>query len=148
MNALFPLLENPDSEDKRTVAATLQTLLEATASSILFGFAIRIALFAQGVITGLLLRQQLPEPFIIEADFPLSIATAAVAATDETIFTIEQNGTEIGTITFPAAGTEGVFAGVGGSFAAEDIITVTGPDIADTTLDQLSITIAAGRVNS
>jgi hypothetical protein len=148
MDALFPILENPDSEDKRTVAATLLTVLEATAQSILFGIAIRIALYAQGVIAGLLLRLQLPEPFVIAPNFPSSIATSGSPATDETVITIEKEGLEIGTITFAAASSEGIFAGSGGEFAAEEVLTITGPMVQDGSLDQVAITIAAGRIET
>lgn len=62
---------------------------------------------------------------------------ADTAADAETIFQVRRNGSEVGTITFAAAGTVPTLATAGGTaqaFAAGDFIDVKGPVTADATL--------------
>lgn len=73
-----------------------------------------------------------------------SVAKARVAATAESVFNIESASLGIlGTITFAAAADVGIFAAVlVGSEAIipdDDVISITGPDPADATLEDISI---------
>lgn len=72
-------------------------------------------------------------------DFPAgltgSYVKAGTAATASTVLSIKQNGTEIGTATFAAAGTTATLAMASlTSISPGDIITVVGPATHDTTL--------------
>ncbi|AOR76561.1 DUF2793 domain-containing protein [Novosphingobium resinovorum] len=76
-------------------------------------------------------------------EFAGSQARAGAAATGSTAFTILRGGSAIGTLTFSAAGTTGVFVSTGTgvvTFAAGDVLTVRGPSGADATLADLAIT--------
>ena len=84
--------------------------------------------------------------FKIAANFPNSVAIAATAATAEAVFTVEKvvagTPTQIGTITFAAAGTVGTFgASSEVTLAAGDVVRITAPATADATLADLAITI-------
>jgi hypothetical protein len=83
----------------------------------------------------------------IPDDFAGSQAVAGVAATAETVFTIEKNGSGVGTLTFAIAGTTGTWATTAGalSLAAGDLLTITGPADNDDTLADLAITIIGTR---
>lgn len=74
-------------------------------------------------------------------DFDGSLAEAQIAATAETIFSIQQNNVEIGTLTFAAASTTGTFVlAAETTFAVGDILEIIGPNPADVTLSDLAIT--------
>jgi hypothetical protein len=95
-----------------------------------------------------LLRFVAPRAVNFPANFSTSYATAAVAATASTVFTLAKNGASIGTVTFAAAGTSGTWASSGGAaqaLAAGDVLTLTGPATADTTLADIGFTIAGTR---
>jgi len=71
------------------------------------------------------------------ADFAGSYAKCATTATAEAVFTIKKNGDTIGTITFSAGVTAGVFASTGSavySLAPGDILEVVAPSPQDATL--------------
>jgi hypothetical protein len=71
-------------------------------------------------------------------------ARANVAATASTTFTIAKNGTSVGTIVFAAAGNTGTITIASAvSVAIGDLITVTGPAIADYTLADVDFTLVA-----
>ncbi len=78
--------------------------------------------------------------------FPAALTTsqldAGTAATAETVFSLTKNGTSFGTITVAAGGTTGTFAAASvTSFAVGDRLEVRGPNPADTTLEDVSITL-------
>lgn len=82
------------------------------------------------------------------ANFALSDSDAVVAATASAVFLIKKNGTQVGTLTFAAAGTSGTFASTGGlavSYVAGDILEITAPTPQDATLSGVSITLAGVR---
>lgn len=92
-----------------------------------------------------LLRLPVPRKFTIKEDFANCLASSAVAATAETVLTVKQGATTLGTITFAASGTTGTFAqSTSGDmvFAVGDILTIEGPGTADTTLKNVGITLA------
>lgn len=75
-----------------------------------------------------------------------SAAVAEIAATADAVFSIEKNGSEIGTVTFEAGQSTGTFALVGGAtFEKGDLLTVIAPDPQDATLFNVSITLAGVR---
>lgn len=83
----------------------------------------------------------------IATNFANCYANADVAATASTVFSITQNGTQIGTITFAASATVGTFS-AGGPFNINktDVIKVIAPASQDATLSgvRISIVIAVG----
>lgn len=75
-----------------------------------------------------------------------SRAVASVAATAETDFDVQKNGSSVGTIRFAAAGTVATFIAASAvSIAAGDRLSVVAPSTADATLADISITIRATR---
>lgn len=66
-------------------------------------------------------------------------AQAVVAATASTVFTIKKNNTNIGTVTFSAAGTVGVFSITTAAVAVDNLITIHAPASADATLADITI---------
>lgn len=74
-----------------------------------------------------------------------SLASCITAPTSEAVFSIKKNGTEFGTLTFGAGETEGAFEG-STVFTAGDVLTIIAPSPADTTLADVSITLASQRV--
>ena len=82
--------------------------------------------------------------FTLPALFAGCKASAAVAATASTVFDLKQNGSAIGSITFAASGTTGSFAQSGSgvmTFAVGDVLTISAPATADTTLADISVTL-------
>lgn len=76
-----------------------------------------------------------------------SQAVAGIAATGTTTVTIKKNGSSIGTIAWSTSGTVGVFTFASSvSFAAGDIISLTGQSSPDATLANISITLAGFRL--
>ena len=76
---------------------------------------------------------------VFAVDFAVALAgsysNAGAAATAETVFSVQKNGSEFGTITYAISGTTGTFAAASAtSFAAGDILTIVGPASADVTL--------------
>jgi hypothetical protein len=80
-------------------------------------------------------------------EFAGSQATAGTAATASTTFTVKKNGSSVGMIVFGAAGASGAFTttGTSVSFAAGDYLEIVAPSTADTTLANISITLAGVR---
>ena len=75
-------------------------------------------------------------------------ASAAVAATGSTTFTIADNGSSIGTIVFSASGTVGAFSfsvSLPYTVNAGDVLTITGPASADATLASANFTLGGVR---
>ncbi len=80
--------------------------------------------------------------FTIPSNFTGSSAKAGVAATAPATFTVNKNGSSIGTFAFAASGTTGTFSGAGATFAAGDVISVVAPGTQDATLANIAFTIA------
>lgn len=95
--------------------------------------------------SAIVLRLPVSRKFTIKENFVDCLASSAVAATAETVLTIKQGATTLGTITFAAAGTSGTIAqSTSGDMVFEvgDILTIEGPATADTTLTNVGITLA------
>jgi hypothetical protein len=70
-------------------------------------------------------------------------ATADVAATGSTVFTIYKNGVSAGTVTFAASGITGTFSISSTiNLVAGDVLEIKGPATADATLAQVNIILA------
>lgn len=73
-------------------------------------------------------------------------AAADVAATASCTFTLQKNGSAIGTVTFAAAGTVGTVSITSStSVAAGDVLTLVAPAAADATLANIAFTLAGTR---
>lgn len=82
------------------------------------------------------------------ANFAGSYATASIAATAATIFAVQKNGVEVGTITFAIGASTATFATTGGTavaFAAGDIFAIIAPGTADATLANIGIVVTGLR---
>lgn len=80
----------------------------------------------------------------IGANFIGCRSTADTAATATTVFSIYQNNTSKGTLTYAANGTSGVFSNVAEySYVPGDIFKIVAPATVDSTLTNIRITIAA-----
>jgi hypothetical protein len=88
-----------------------------------------------------MLKVRLPRAVAFAANFAGSTtADADVAATGSTVFSIQKNGTEVGTATYAASGTTATFASLGAvSFSAGDVLTVVAPTTQDATLEGIAI---------
>ena len=89
-------------------------------------------------------------PAAITFNLPASLTDsqfkAGVAATAETIFTLEKNGGSIGTVTFAIAGTSGSISFTAATaFAVGDILTIVAPAVRDDTIADLGFTIKGTR---
>lgn len=107
-----------------------------------------MAMFAPGVLANSqkLTRVNMARAVTFPSGLTGSYATAGVAATASTTFTITRNGTSIGSINFAASATTGTFTFSSAvTTAAGDIIQVTGPSTADATLADVSITLVGTR---
>lgn len=81
--------------------------------------------------------------FYLLADLPGSVAGLIDAPTEELVFIILQNETEIGTLTFAASSVVGTFAFAATTqFVAGDVLKVLTPDTVDATAADLSVTFA------
>lgn len=97
--------------------------------------------------SAVLMRFVVTRPFTIPANYTGSQANSTVATTGATVYDIQRNGAQIGTITFGAAATDGTFADateIGAhAFVADDILTIVAPVTADATHDEIAWTLAA-----
>lgn len=82
-------------------------------------------------------------PYALTLSGANSSAKAGVVATASTVFTINKNGTQIGTITFAASGDTGTISITSTSVAAGDLITIVGPATADTSLSNIAFLLRA-----
>lgn len=86
-----------------------------------------------------------PVAITLPASLAGSYAKSEVAATASTVFSVNKNGSGIGTMTFAISATTGTFAGAGASFAAGDVLSVVAPATPDATLAGLHTTLVATR---
>lgn len=84
--------------------------------------------------------------FTLPAALSGSQATAGTAATGSTTIDLQKNGVSFGTVAWSASGTTGTFTSASGAtFAAGDVLRIVAPATADTTLADISITLAGTR---
>jgi hypothetical protein len=88
----------------------------------------------------------LARPVDFPAAFTGSTGYARIAATAETVLDVQKNGSNIGTVTFAAAGATPTFGLASPtSFAAGDRLAILNEDPADATLAGVSLTFAGTR---
>lgn len=77
----------------------------------------------------------------------LTAAKCRVAAAASTTFTLKKNGTSIGTAIFASAGTTATvdLTSTSIAFAVGDVLTIEAPAVQDTSLEDLSLTVAGIR---
>lgn len=110
---------------------------------------VEIAGFMGGVQGGAswqILRYQSVDDFNI--DQVDCIASAGIAATGSTTFTIADNGGSIGTVVFGASSAVGTVTISGGTYnlIGGHVLTVTGPSSADATLANVNVTLGGSRI--
>ncbi len=82
--------------------------------------------------------------FTLPAALTGSLSKSATAATSSTVFSLQKNGSQFGTMTYAAAGTTGTFAAASQtSFAIGDILTVVAPASPDATFNDCEFTLIA-----
>lgn len=80
-------------------------------------------------------------PYAMTLSAGNSDASSLVSATTSTVFTIKKNNTSIGSITFSANGTVGVYNLTATGVLVNDLITIHAPSSADSTLANIAITL-------
>ena len=82
------------------------------------------------------------DPFTMPSNLVGSVAKSITASTGTAVFTITKNGTEIGSITFSAGSTDGVFTfATAQTFQIGDFIRISAPSTQDSTLANIGITL-------
>lgn len=103
-----------------------------------------ICAFVSGTLTAsqVMLYTSVGRAFTIPAGATNSQCKALTAATATSVLQINRNGSSVGTITFVAPGTTGIFSFTNAvSFSVGDVLTVTAPSTPDTTLASVGITL-------
>lgn len=88
--------------------------------------------------------------FPVAVTFPTSLTgsqgVAVTAATAQTDFDVQKNGSSVGTVRWAASGTSASFISASGaSYAAGDVMKVLGPATADATLADIGISLLGTR---
>jgi hypothetical protein len=73
------------------------------------------------------------------ADLAGSISKSSVASSSTAVFSIQKNGVQFATLTFPSS-TDGVFSGAATTFVPGDVLTVIAPPSQDPTLSGVYFT--------
>lgn len=110
------------------------------------GSIIELSMFAGGKPTAaeLLFRHEFTTAVNIPINMLNSQGSSGVAATVSAVLSLKKNGTQFGTATWAAAGTEPTFAAASiTSFAIGDVLSITAPASVDTTLADISLSIVA-----
>lgn len=87
-------------------------------------------------------------PVLFPANFAGSVCKSSIAATASTVLSIWKDSTQIGTITFAAAGTTGTFASTGSaaqSLTAGQVLEVRNQATADLTLESIATVLVGVR---
>jgi hypothetical protein len=81
-----------------------------------------------------LLKVASTRPFQFEADMGGSHSITDVAATNESVFSIQKNGSQFATLSFEPGSLVGVFSGVATNFVVGDVLSIMPPATLDSTL--------------
>lgn len=86
---------------------------------------------------------------LFQDNFANSQATANIAATAETTFTIKVDGVSVGTIVFAASGTSGTFSTSGGELLVStgEVLSIENQATPDATLSDISFTLFGTRAS-
>lgn len=107
-----------------------------------------VTMFSPGLMTAsqVLARIVIPRAVTFPSGLTGSYANASAAATASTVLSIQQNGTQVGTITFAAGGNTGTFSFASAiTSSAGDVWQIVGPSGPDATLGNVSITLVGSR---
>ncbi len=106
-----------------------------------------MGLFVPGTLIDaqLVLRFNVDRPFTLPVSLTGSIFSAGTASTGTVHFTVKQNGSSIGTITFTASATGTPTFAAAVTFAVSDVITITGPATHDATLADVGLNFKGTR---
>jgi 1-aminocyclopropane-1-carboxylate deaminase/D-cysteine desulfhydrase-like pyridoxal-dependent ACC family enzyme len=120
---------------------------EAGASVQLIDRPYDIYVFVQGKPTDaeLVCRAVAAKAFTIPAGGTGSQATSRVASAASKVFDLLKNGVSFGSVTFATSATGTYTIGSSTSFAIGDVLTITAPATADSTLEDVSLTLAGTR---
>jgi len=92
------------------------------------------------------LRYVAPRPFAVASGAPLSQAKALTGAASDTTLNLNKNGSSFATLVWSSTATNGAYTMTSAaSFAAGDILSITGPSPVDPSLADIAITIAGWR---
>lgn len=110
---------------------------------------VQIGVFLAAIMTDsqVILRYVAVEAWKLNGNLVGSKVNVGVAATAPTVVTIKKNGSSVGTISITGTTpTLATTAGADVSFAAGDILEITGPAVADSSLAGLSIVLLGPKV--
>jgi hypothetical protein len=153
MNGLTPESANDGSDNILIYDDTAGAYRKQSRTDFLAGvgatsgeFPYDVGMTYAGVPTDGLVVLRLPMSRTVDFDWGggVSQAVAGVAATAESIFTLEKDGVEKGTCTFAISGTVGTFSGET-QFVTGEVLTLTCPGTADDTLADLGFVLAGIR---
>lgn len=129
--------------------ATVQDALEEIVDQTSLGV-YDIPFYIEGLLTDseIIYRLMTTKGFILPVSSGNAYAAeATVAAAGSYVITMKKNGVSLGTITWSAAATEGVFSIAGATtFNPGDILSLEGASSADTALKNIAIILPASRV--
>ena len=107
---------------------------------------ISIFLESTMVASETVLRYVAPRPFAVASGAPLSQAKALTGAASDTTLNLNKNGSSFATLVWSSTATNGAYTMTSAaSFAAGDILSITGPSPVDPSLADIAITIAGWR---
>ena len=108
-----------------------------------------VAFYENSPVDGQVLSAiKMTRPVTFSEDFAGSQGFAETQATANTVFSVEKNGTEVGTITFLATTTTPVFATTSSgdlTYTTADILKIVSPTPADAGLSGISLTLKGSR---
>lgn len=90
-------------------------------------------------------RQNQVRQSILKASLTGSVFTAGTASTGTAVFTIKNNGSSIGTVTFTASSTGVASFASDVFFSVNDVVTITAPGSQDSTLADVSLDFLGSR---
>lgn len=92
-----------------------------------------------------LIRFPFTRTIVYGVDMPGSYAKADIVATSSTVFKMQKEGTQFGTITFGVGSKTGTFSGEAKTFSAGEVFVITCPETPDATLAEIGLSIAGTR---
>lgn len=107
-----------------------------------------LGVYVQGAPLGaaIVMRYNVVRAFSLPIALAGSVFNAGVAATGAAVFTIKNNGSSIGTLSYAAAGTVPTVSFTAQvDFAVNDVLTIVAPGSADATLANISFNFAGTR---
>lgn len=145
----FSFLDLSDTPSAYTGQAGKQLRVNAAENAVeFFNEPLMLVGAWNGVTTAsvVIVRAPAAVAFSLAINFAGSKAVADVAATAQTDFDVQKNGSSVGMIRFAAGATTGTFIAASAvSFAVGDVLKVVGPATPDATLAGLGFTLLGAR---